>query len=84
MGVVLCFVSLRCRSVELDLNQAHVEDTPKRKATKVFGSLERGLDKVITVFTRSKWKGCVKDGPRRRKVNRLNLQCEFQKVTPTF
>ncbi|KAK1334317.1 hypothetical protein QTO34_005321 [Cnephaeus nilssonii] len=59
----------RCRSVELDLNQAHVEDTPKRKGTKVFGSLERGLDKVITVFTRSKWKGCVKDGPRRRKLH---------------
>ncbi|EPQ18744.1 Maternal embryonic leucine zipper kinase [Myotis brandtii] len=59
----------RCRSVELDLNQAHVEDTPKRKGTKVFGSLERGLDKVITVFTRSKRKGCAKDGPRRLKLH---------------
>ncbi|XP_007524158.1 maternal embryonic leucine zipper kinase isoform X1 [Erinaceus europaeus] len=47
----------RCRSVELDLNQVHVEDTPKRKGTRVFGSLERGLDKVITVLTRSKRKG---------------------------
>lgn len=69
-GFVFCF---RCRSVELDLNQAHVDDTPKRKGTKVFGSLERGLDKVITVFTRSKRKGCAKDGPRRLKVSGLNL-----------
>ncbi|KAM9207417.1 maternal embryonic leucine zipper kinase isoform 8-T8 [Dugong dugon] len=59
----------RCRSVELDLNQAHVEDTPKRKGTKVFGSLERGLDKVITVLTRSKKKGSAKDGPRRLKLH---------------
>ncbi|XP_021107648.1 maternal embryonic leucine zipper kinase [Heterocephalus glaber] len=59
----------RCRSVEVDLNQAHIEDTPKRKGTKVFGSLERGLDKVITVLTRSKRKGCAKDGPRRMKLH---------------
>uniref|UniRef100_G1LU79 non-specific serine/threonine protein kinase n=1 Tax=Ailuropoda melanoleuca TaxID=9646 RepID=G1LU79_AILME len=59
----------RCRSVELDLNQAHVEDTPKRKGIKVFGSLERGLDKVITVLTRSKRKGSAKDGPRRLKLH---------------
>lgn len=64
---------LRCRSVELDLNQAHVEDTPKRKGTKVFGSLERGLDKVITVLTRSKRKGSAKDGPRRLKVSGLEF-----------
>ncbi|XP_039090783.1 maternal embryonic leucine zipper kinase isoform X3 [Hyaena hyaena] len=59
----------RCRSVELDLNQAHVEDTPKRKGTKVFGSLERGLDKVITVLTRSRRKGSARDGPRRLKLH---------------
>uniref|UniRef100_A0A2K6T1D4 Maternal embryonic leucine zipper kinase n=1 Tax=Saimiri boliviensis boliviensis TaxID=39432 RepID=A0A2K6T1D4_SAIBB len=59
----------RCHSVELDLNQAHMEETPKRKGTKVFGSLERGLDKVITVLTRSKRKGCVRDGPRRLKLH---------------
>lgn len=59
----------RCRSVELDLNQIHVEDTPKRKGTKVFGSLEKGLDKVITVLTRSKKKGSGKDRLRRRKLH---------------
>lgn len=59
----------QCHSVELDLNQAHVEDTPKRKGTKVFGSLEKRLDKVITVLTRSKRKGSAKDGPRRLKLH---------------
>lgn len=70
---VFFFFSLRCRSVELNLNQVHVEETPKRKGTKVFGSLEKGLDKVITVLTRSKRKGSVKDGPRRLKVGGLKF-----------
>nr|XP_038966158.1 maternal embryonic leucine zipper kinase isoform X2 [Rattus norvegicus] len=59
----------RCRSMEVDLNQAHMEDTPKRKGTNVFGSLERGLDKVLTALTRNKKKGSAKDGPRRRKLH---------------
>ncbi|MEJ1277004.1 maternal embryonic leucine zipper kinase [Cricetulus griseus] len=59
----------RCRSMEVDLNQAHMEDTPKRKGTNVFGSLERGLDKVLTALTRSKKKGSAKDGPRKRKLH---------------
>ncbi|KAM8804273.1 maternal embryonic leucine zipper kinase [Rhynchonycteris naso] len=57
----------RCRSLELDLHQAHVEGTPERRGAKVLGSLERGLDKVITVLTRSKRKGSAKDRPRRLK-----------------
>ncbi|KAM7319688.1 maternal embryonic leucine zipper kinase isoform X1 [Alexandromys fortis] len=59
----------RCRSMDVDLNQAHMEDTPKRKGATVFGSLERGLDKVLTVLTRSKKRGSAKDGPRRRKLH---------------
>ncbi|XP_059110238.1 maternal embryonic leucine zipper kinase isoform X1 [Peromyscus eremicus] len=59
----------RCRSMEVDLNQAHMEDTPKRRGASVFGSLERGLDKVLTALTRSKKKGSTKDGPRRRKLH---------------
>lgn len=55
--------------MDVDLNQAHMEDTPKRKGTNVFGSLERGLDKVLTALTRSKKRGSAKDGPRRRKVS---------------
>lgn len=55
--------------MEVDLNQAHMEDTPKRRGANVFGSLERGLDKVLTALTRSRKKSSAKDGPRRRKVS---------------
>ncbi|NP_001405929.1 maternal embryonic leucine zipper kinase isoform 3 [Mus musculus] len=59
----------RCRSMDVDLNQAHMEDTPKKKGTNVFGSLERGLDKVLTALTRNKKKGSARDGPRKRKLH---------------
>uniref|UniRef100_A0A673LL06 Maternal embryonic leucine zipper kinase n=1 Tax=Sinocyclocheilus rhinocerous TaxID=307959 RepID=A0A673LL06_9TELE len=39
----------------------------KRKGGKVFGSLERGLDKVITMLTPSKKRG-PRDGPRKIKA----------------
>lgn len=44
----------------------------KRKGGKVFGSLERGLDKVITMLTPSKKRG-PRDGPRRIKVSAVIL-----------
>ncbi|XP_037058463.1 maternal embryonic leucine zipper kinase isoform X2 [Peromyscus leucopus] len=82
----------RCRSMEVDLNQAHMEDTPKRRGANVFGSLERGLDKVLTALTRSKKKSSAKDGPRRRKlhynvtttrlVNPDQLLSEIMRVLP--
>ncbi|XP_068127412.1 maternal embryonic leucine zipper kinase isoform X2 [Hyperolius riggenbachi] len=59
----------RCRSVDLDLNQAHIDSAQKKKGTKVFGSLERGLDKVITMLTPSKRKGCARDGPRKLRAH---------------
>ncbi|KAF7241261.1 Maternal embryonic leucine zipper kinase [Varanus komodoensis] len=59
----------RCRSVELDLNQAHLDSGQKRKGTKMFGSLERGLDKVITMLTPNKKKGSAKEGPRKLKAH---------------
>ncbi|XP_063770713.1 maternal embryonic leucine zipper kinase isoform X2 [Pseudophryne corroboree] len=59
----------RCRSVDLDLNQAHLDSAQKKKGTKVFGSLERGLDKVITMLTPSKRKGFAKDGPRKLRAH---------------
>lgn len=43
------------------------DSAQKRKAGKVFGSLERGLDKVITMLTPSK-KRALRDGPRKIKV----------------
>lgn len=55
----------RCRS--LDMAGGQVDSGQKRKAGKVFGSLERGLDKVITMLTPSKRKG-TRDGPRRIKA----------------
>lgn len=58
----------RCHSVELDLNQMHLESGQKRKGAKMFGSLERGLDKMITMLTPSKRKGSAKEGPRKLKV----------------
>ncbi|XP_066472268.1 maternal embryonic leucine zipper kinase [Tiliqua scincoides] len=59
----------RCRSVEVDLNQAHLEVGQKRKGAKMFGSLERGLDKVITMLTPSKRKGSTKEGPRKLRAH---------------
>ncbi|XP_053226380.1 maternal embryonic leucine zipper kinase isoform X3 [Podarcis raffonei] len=59
----------RCRSVEVDLNQAHFESGQKRKGTKMFGSLERGLDKVITMLTPNKKRGSTKEGPRKLKAH---------------
>uniref|UniRef100_A0A8C5WJQ0 non-specific serine/threonine protein kinase n=1 Tax=Leptobrachium leishanense TaxID=445787 RepID=A0A8C5WJQ0_9ANUR len=55
----------RCRSVELDLNHAHLDSAQKKKGAKVFGSLERGVDKMITMLTPSKPKGFTRDGPRK-------------------
>nr|XP_056704294.1 maternal embryonic leucine zipper kinase [Euleptes europaea] len=59
----------RCRSVELDLNQAHLGSGQKRKGAKMFGSFERGLDKVITMLTPNKRKGSAKEGPRKLRAH---------------
>lgn len=40
----------------------------KKRGAKVFGSLERGLDKVITMLTPSK-RRALRSGPRRIKVS---------------
>ncbi|XP_063176983.1 maternal embryonic leucine zipper kinase isoform X1 [Chroicocephalus ridibundus] len=59
----------RCHSGELDLNVAHVSRSQKKRKAKVFGSLERGLDKVITMLTPSKKKRCARDCPRKLKAH---------------
>ncbi|KAM3940849.1 maternal embryonic leucine zipper kinase [Leptodactylus fuscus] len=59
----------RCRSVDLDLNQVHLDSAQKKKGAKVFGSLERGLDRVITMLTPNKRKGCARDGPRKLRAH---------------
>ena len=59
------------RSRSLDL--AGTRDSGQRKkAGKVFGSLERGLDKVITLLTPSKRRG-QREGPRKIKVRTLKF-----------
>lgn len=55
------------RSRSLDLAGCQVDSGQKRKGGKVFGSLERGLDKVITMLTPNKKRG-PRDGPRKIKA----------------
>uniref|UniRef100_A0A9J7YUK5 Maternal embryonic leucine zipper kinase n=2 Tax=Cyprinus carpio TaxID=7962 RepID=A0A9J7YUK5_CYPCA len=55
------------KSRSLDLAGCQVDSGQKRKGGKVFGSLERGLDKVITMLTPSKKRG-PRDGPRKIKA----------------
>ncbi|XP_010199147.2 maternal embryonic leucine zipper kinase [Colius striatus] len=57
----------RCHSLEMDLNVAHMDSSQKKRKAKIFGSLERGLDKVITMLTPSKKKQFTRDRPRRLK-----------------
>ncbi|KAM8984331.1 maternal embryonic leucine zipper kinase isoform 2-T3 [Ara ararauna] len=59
----------RCHSVELDMGLTHVGSSQKKRKTKIFGSLERGLDKVITMLTPSKKKGSTRDHPRKLKAH---------------
>ncbi|KAK3507381.1 hypothetical protein QTP70_015795 [Hemibagrus guttatus] len=66
-GREILVLSPERRSRSLDMAGCQVDSGQKRKAGKVFGSLERGLDKVITMFTPNKRKG-PRDGPRRIKA----------------
>ncbi|XP_010280183.1 PREDICTED: maternal embryonic leucine zipper kinase [Phaethon lepturus] len=59
----------RCYSVESDLDQAHVDGSQKKRKAKIFGSLERGLDKVITMLTPSKKRRSTRDHPRTLKAH---------------
>ncbi|XP_075596542.1 maternal embryonic leucine zipper kinase isoform X1 [Balearica regulorum gibbericeps] len=59
----------RCHPVEVDLNLAHVDSSQKKRKAKIFGSLERGLDKMITMLTPSKKKRTTRDQPRKLKAH---------------
>uniref|UniRef100_A0A8C1AX31 Maternal embryonic leucine zipper kinase n=1 Tax=Cyprinus carpio carpio TaxID=630221 RepID=A0A8C1AX31_CYPCA len=65
----------------------HHNNGQKRKGGKVFGSLERGLDKVITMLTPSKKRG-PRDGPHCIVCLFYTLKChtqsDFGKVTMQF
>ncbi|KAI4876192.1 hypothetical protein NFI96_019337, partial [Prochilodus magdalenae] len=66
-GLEILTFSPERRSRSLDMAGCQLDSGQKRKAGKVFGSLERGLDKVITMLTPSKRRG-LRDGPRRIKA----------------
>ncbi|XP_058240044.1 maternal embryonic leucine zipper kinase isoform X1 [Hemibagrus wyckioides] len=66
-GREILVLSPERRSRSLDMAGCQVDSGQKRRAGKVFGSLERGLDKVITMLTPNKRKG-PRDGPRRIKA----------------
>lgn len=55
------------RSRSLDIAGSQGDSGQKRRGGKVFGSLERGLDKVITMLTPSK-RRAPRDGPRKIKA----------------
>ncbi|XP_047431640.1 maternal embryonic leucine zipper kinase [Mugil cephalus] len=55
------------RSRSLDMAVKGDSGGKKKRGGKVFGSLERGLDKVITMLTPSKRRG-LRDGPRKIKA----------------
>uniref|UniRef100_A0A8B9J027 Maternal embryonic leucine zipper kinase n=1 Tax=Amazona collaria TaxID=241587 RepID=A0A8B9J027_9PSIT len=63
------FKGTLCHSVELDMGPTHVGSSQKKRKTKIFGSLERSLDKVITMLTPSKKKGSARDRPRKLKAH---------------
>lgn len=66
-GLMFLRSCLLCRSRSLDM--AATEDSGKKKrGGKMFGSLERGLDKVITMLTPSK-RRAQRDAPRKIKVS---------------
>uniref|UniRef100_A0A8B9IZQ4 Maternal embryonic leucine zipper kinase n=1 Tax=Amazona collaria TaxID=241587 RepID=A0A8B9IZQ4_9PSIT len=51
------------------MGPTHVGSSQKKRKTKIFGSLERSLDKVITMLTPSKKKGSARDRPRKLKAH---------------
>ncbi|XP_053910409.1 maternal embryonic leucine zipper kinase isoform X2 [Cuculus canorus] len=57
----------RCNSVEVDLD--YLGSSQKKRKAKIFGSLERGLDKVMTMLTASKKKLFTRDHPRKTKAH---------------
>jgi len=66
-------LAFRCRSVDDALHTAHIEPlTPsKQKKNKMFGSFERGLDKMKNMLTPGK-KGSHTSAPRKIKTVSLN------------
>uniref|UniRef100_A0A671U0W0 Maternal embryonic leucine zipper kinase n=1 Tax=Sparus aurata TaxID=8175 RepID=A0A671U0W0_SPAAU len=58
---------MKCRQCRISVRRAVYLYTIIKRGGKVFGSLERGLDKVITMLTPSK-RRALRDGPRKIKA----------------
>lgn len=65
---------IRAVSMEDALNQAIAEGERNKKsygsAKKIFGSFEKGIDKVVEFLTPRKWSNASQDEPRKVKVSR--------------
>lgn len=73
-------MDLLLRSRSLDM--AATSDSGKKKRTgKVFGSLERGLDKMINMLTPNRKRG-LREGPRKIKVDLSDAPPRFCSVLP--
>ncbi|XP_054033775.1 maternal embryonic leucine zipper kinase [Dryobates pubescens] len=59
----------RSLAVDSDLHPAQVGSSQRKRKAKIFGSLERGLDKVITMLTPGKKRRYTRDGPRKLKAH---------------
>lgn len=74
------WLDLLLRSRSLDM--AATTDSGKKKRTgKVFGSLERGLDKMINMLTPNRKRG-LREGPRKIKVDLSDAPPGFCSVLP--
>lgn len=59
--------------MDTELDRIHMEmDTPVKQTPKrsVFGSIERGMDRLKTMLTPKKKSGSISDGPRKVKVRK--------------
>lgn len=70
LNVRPCWLS-RSRSLDMAVTG---DSGKKKRGGKVFGSLERGLDKMITMLTPNK-RRALRSGPRKIKVYRSDAPC---------
>lgn len=76
----------RCKSVDDSLHTAHFEPlTPtKQRRNKMFGSFERGLDKMKMILTPGRKRLGSDAGPRKIKVVKITRWLYFRVNTIVF
>nr|XP_039273472.1 maternal embryonic leucine zipper kinase-like [Styela clava] len=84
----------KCKSMDHDLNNVHFEPlTPSKRKNKMFGSFERGLDRVKMILTPNRKRSNSITGPRKvkalynvsniTKCDPADLLRELRRVVPT-